>query len=97
LARAPNHRAEDDDQQIRAVVLDLRTGKVAQQAEWRMHDRSQYLWPYKDGKFLVRLRDTLFVTDPTLTLEPFVTLLSVLRTCVTKQTKDMRYSEGEPL
>ena len=41
LARAPNDPAEDDDQQIRAVVLDLRTAKAVQQSEWRMHDRSQ--------------------------------------------------------
>ena len=27
----------------------------------------------------------------------YTQLLSVLRTCVTKQTRDMRYSEGEPL
>jgi hypothetical protein len=79
LRREPNDPPDDDDQQIRAVVLDVKTGKVEQQAEWRMHDRSQYLWPYKDGKFLVRVRDSLFVTDESLTLEPYLTFSAGLR------------------
>jgi hypothetical protein len=37
-----------------------------------MHDRSQYLWPFEDGKFLVRERDTLFVTDASLERRPFM-------------------------
>jgi len=79
LQRVPGDPADDDDQQIRAVVLDVGTGKAERQAEWRMHDRSQYLWPYKDGKFLVRVRDSLFVTDETLALEPYLTFDTDLR------------------
>jgi hypothetical protein len=79
LKRQRDDSAGDDDQQIRAMVLDLAAGKVVQQAEWRMHDRSQYLWPYKDGEFLVRERDSLFVTDQTLKLEPFMTFSTPLR------------------
>jgi hypothetical protein len=79
LQRVPDDPADDDDQQIRAVVLNVTTGKAEQQTEWRMHDRSQYLWPYKDGKFLVRVRDSLFVTDASLTLEPYLTFSSGLR------------------
>lgn len=73
LRRVPGDPAGDEDQEIRALVLDLKTGKVAQQAEWRMHDRSQYLWPFAEGQFLVRVRDSLFVTDATLQLKPFMT------------------------
>ncbi|HVT98475.1 MAG TPA: hypothetical protein VHE33_13310 [Acidobacteriaceae bacterium] len=73
LKRSPDDPRGDDDQEIRAVVLDLGTGKVTQQAKWRLHDRSQYLWPYKDGKFLVRVRDSLFMTDQGLQLEPYMT------------------------
>jgi hypothetical protein len=104
LARAPNDPAEDDDQQIRAVVLDLRTAKAVQQSEWRMHDRSQYLWPYKDGKFLVRERDTLFVTDQSLTLEPFMTFdagiraiqISADRKLMVVETNEPEKPEREP-
>jgi hypothetical protein len=79
LRRSPDDPAGDDDQEIRAVVLDLRTGKVTGQADWRMHDRSQYLWPYKDGEFLVRVRDSLFVTDPSLRLKPLMSFDAAIR------------------
>lgn len=72
LARVPDDPEDDDDQQIRAVVLDLKTGQVAEKTEWRMHDRLQYLWPFEEGKFLVRQRDSLFLTDKALKLEPYM-------------------------
>ena len=79
LRRLPDDRPDDDDQQIRAVVLDLATGKVIRQAEWRMHDRGAYLWPYTDGRFLVRVRDSLFLTGESLDLEPYLTFDTGLR------------------
>jgi hypothetical protein len=79
LKRLPSDQLDDDDQQIRAVLLDLRTGKVVKQTEWREHDRSTYLWPYQDGQFLVRVRDSLFLTDASLELRPFLTLSAGLR------------------
>lgn len=79
MKRIPGDPADDDDQQIRAVVLDLGTGHVLQQTEWRMHDRSQYLWPFSGGKFLVRVRDSLFLTDRSLQLQPYLTFPSELR------------------
>lgn len=79
LKRLPSDQLDDDDQEIRAVVLDLRTGKVVKQTEWREHDRSAYLWPYGNGKFLVRVRDSLFLTDASLEMRPFLTLSAGLR------------------
>ena len=97
LKRLPSDRASDDDQQIESMVLDLNTGKVVKQAEWRMHDRSQYLWPYEDGKFLVRVRDTLFVTDPSLTLEPYMSFIGPLRALqVSPNRKLMVVETDEP-
>lgn len=72
LKRLPSDRQGDDDQEIRALVLDTRSGKVLNQSEWRMHDRLQYLWPFPDGKFLIRVRDALFLTDTSLTLTPYL-------------------------
>ncbi|MGD0368147.1 MAG: hypothetical protein ABSA94_11885 [Acidobacteriaceae bacterium] len=72
LNRVPNDPADDDDQQIRAMVLDLSTGKAVHQAEWRMHDRGPYLWPFAGGKFLVRRRDSLFLADQSLELQPWL-------------------------
>ncbi len=79
LTRVPGDPAGDEDQEIQALVLDLKTGEAVQEAKWRMHDRSQYLWPFKDGKFLVRQRDSLFVTDQGLQLEPFLTFRDGIR------------------
>ncbi len=79
LKRLPSDQVDDDDQEIRAVVVDLRTGKVVNQTEWREHDRSAYLWPYQNGQFLVRVRDSLYLTDASLELRPFLTLPAGLR------------------
>lgn len=79
LRRLPSDRDGDDDQQIRAVVLDAQTGTVIRRTEWRMHDRAQYLWPFPDGKFVVRVRDTLFLTDESLVLTPYLAFDTTLR------------------
>lgn len=79
LRRLPSDRPDDEDQEIRAVVLDLQSGKVVKQTEWRMHDRSRYLWAYPDGKFLVRIRNSLYLTDQSLELMPYLNFHSELR------------------
>jgi hypothetical protein len=79
LKRLPGDRLDDEDQEIRAVVLDVRTGKVVKQSEWREHDKLEYLWPYQDGQFLVRIRNSLFLTDKSLEIRPYLTLDSPLR------------------
>lgn len=72
LKRLPNCPPDDEDQLIRALVIDLTEGKVVNSAEWRMHDRGRYLWRLRDGRFLVRQRDSLMVTDQKLELQPFL-------------------------
>jgi hypothetical protein len=61
----------DDDQLIHAVVLEIPTGKEVASADWRMHDKRRYIWPLGKGTFLVRQRDTLYVTDSTLKLHEY--------------------------
>jgi hypothetical protein len=72
LERIPGDPPDDSDQLIRAMVLEIKTGKVLQQADWRMHDRGQYLWALRDGTFLVRVRNSLFLTDRGLELRPYL-------------------------
>lgn len=72
LRRLPSDQGDDDDQEIRAVVLDARSGAVLRQTQWRMHDRAQYMWPWMGGKFLIRVRDRLFLTDDSLNLSPYL-------------------------
>lgn len=72
LPRITNDPPDDDDQMIRAVVLGIKSGKVLRRAEWRMHDRGRYLWALRDGTFLVRVRNTLYLTDGSLKLRPYL-------------------------
>lgn len=79
LRRLPSDQGDDDDQEIRAVVLDAHNGSVMRQAQWRMHDRAQYMWPWTGGKFLIRVRDQLFLTDDSLNLTPYLSFDTPLR------------------
>ncbi len=73
MRRIPGDPANDQDQVIHADVVEIASGKVTQQADWRMHDRQAYLWALQDGKFLVRQRNSLFLTDSSLELRPYLT------------------------
>lgn len=67
---------ESSEREIRAVVLKLPQGageaRVEAQALWPVHDRVRYLWPLKDGHFLLRDRNSLLEGDATLALKPFL-------------------------
>ena len=72
LRREDGSGKSDDDQVIHAVVLNLPGGEVQASTEWRMHDRSRYLWPLAGGKFLVRQRNSYSLTDESLKLHPYI-------------------------
>jgi hypothetical protein len=55
---------DDDDGTVGAYLLELPSGKLLAQTEWRVHDRGQYLWNLGGGQFLLRVRDTLTVFAP---------------------------------
>jgi hypothetical protein len=64
MTRDPDQREGDDDHTVRAVVIHLPDGKAIREAEFRLHDRSPYLWPLADGHFLLRVRSNLYSLDP---------------------------------
>jgi hypothetical protein len=72
MRREQDAGRSEDDQMIQALVLDLPSGVVQASSEWRMHDRSRYLWALGDGKFLVRQRNAYSLTDASLKLRPYV-------------------------
>jgi hypothetical protein len=76
LKRIPGDPPDDEDQTIRAVVLEVSSGKALRSVDWRMHDHDHYLWSLQNGSFLVRQRDSLFVTDGGLELRPYLELPS---------------------
>ena len=79
LKRLPECGPDDRDQSIRALVVHLPDGKVERSAEWRMHDRGRYLWALGNGRFLVRQRNSLEITDSSLELHPFIQANSPVR------------------
>lgn len=68
----PRGEASQGQRHIRAVTLDLSTGKVMAESLWVLHDYSRYLWVLKDGTFLLRDKNMLQVGNPALHLEPFM-------------------------
>ena len=79
MKRLPECLPDDSDQLIRALVVHLPDGKIERTAEWRMHDRERYLWALGNGRFLVRQRNSLEITDSSLELHPFIQANSPLR------------------
>jgi hypothetical protein len=72
LRREPGPGRNDNDQMIEALTLSLPDGKVEASAEWRMHDRSRYLWSLGGGRFLVRQRNSYSLSDASLKLHPYL-------------------------
>jgi hypothetical protein len=72
MRREENPGRFDNDQVIQALTLNVPGGTVQASAEWRMHDRSRYLWPLGGGRFLVRQRNTFSLTDASLKLHPYI-------------------------
>ena len=72
MQREAHPDRNDHDQVIKAVVLTLPSGEIQSTAEWRMHDRSRYLWPLGDGRFLVRQKNSYLLTDASLKLRTYI-------------------------
>ncbi|QNI36513.1 hypothetical protein [Edaphobacter albus] len=64
LKRLPECPQGDQDREVDAVMLELPAGKVMARASWRTHDHGQYLWNLGQGRFMLRIRDTLSTFAP---------------------------------
>jgi hypothetical protein len=95
MQRLPNEPPDDEDQNIRAAVLELPSGKVVAKTDWRMHDRSRYLWRLSEGRFLVRQRSSLFVTDASLELRPYITSDTTLQSVQISPDRKLIVVESE--
>jgi hypothetical protein len=72
MRRDSGGHADDEKQQIRALVLSLPSGKIERKAEWTVPDRSRYLWMLNDGHFLLRVPDGLDEGDAELQIKPYL-------------------------
>jgi len=64
MKREPDAVPGEQDRTVAACLVEIRTGHVLATTEWRLHDRSQYLWNMGNGRFLLRIRDELSVFAP---------------------------------
>lgn len=72
IHRDPKSGRESNDRQIRAVVLALPQGTVQAEALLTIHNRLRYLWPLKNGHFLLCDRNALLEGDSSLSLKPYL-------------------------
>jgi len=69
MHRLPDDPPEDQDRNVDAVLYDLPSARILARTSWRLHDHGQYLWNIGDGRFLLRVRDTLTVFAPLANLD----------------------------
>lgn len=55
---------DDDDRLVAGEIVELPTGKVLAKTEWHMHDHARYLWALGQGRFLIRIGETLYTMAP---------------------------------
>ena len=74
IVREPAVPGEEQhvERHIRAMSLSLPDGKVTAESLWVMHDYGRYLWMLKNGRFLLRDRDSLQTGDAGLRLTPYL-------------------------
>jgi hypothetical protein len=70
MKREPGQPVDDEDRTIGAFLVELPSGKLLARTEWRVHDRSQYLWNLGHGRFLLRVRDRLTMFAPLAAADP---------------------------
>lgn len=95
MKRLPNDPPDDEDQMVRAVVLELPGGNVVAKADWRMHDRSRYLWRLAEGRFLVRQRSSLYLIDSSLELHPYMSIDTALESVQVSPDRKLLVLEAE--
>ena len=64
MRRLPDEPEDDQDRNVDALLLELPTGRILARTTWRLHDHSQYLWNIGQGRFLLRVRDTVTLFAP---------------------------------
>lgn len=72
IRRTPGDEGDNDEHNIRAVVLSIPSRAVEAQVTWVLHGRDRYIWPLKGGRFLLRDGNVLSMGDARLRTKPFL-------------------------
>jgi hypothetical protein len=62
----------ETQRKVRAVVLDLPSGKVERQADWELYDTDDFLWSLGNGQFLLRSCSRLEIVGASLDPHPLI-------------------------
>jgi hypothetical protein len=72
IRRTPGKENDDDEHNIRAVVIAIPSGSIDAQAIWVLHGRDRYIWPLKGRRFFIRDGHEISVGDERLRVKPFL-------------------------
>lgn len=64
VPRLPDDPKDDDDRMVAAEIVELPGGKVVAKTHWHMHDHARYLWAVGPDRFVVRIRNVLYLMTP---------------------------------
>ncbi len=86
----------DSERLVRAVVLEIPSGRVERQTEWKLYDFSDFLWPLRDGRFLLRRCSQLEQVDASLVPRPFINFAGTLETIIFSPDRSVVLLEEKP-
>jgi len=87
---------QDSERLVRAMVLDVPSGKVLRQTVWKLYDFSNFLWELGNGQFLMRRCSQLYRVGASLSPAPFVDLGISLVALGLSPDRSILLVEGEP-
>ena len=61
-------------QWVKTVILNINTGKVQNQVQWNIADNTPYIYPLRDGKFLLQRCTQIDIFNDNLDLQPFLNI-----------------------
>ena len=64
VPRVERDPEDHEDRLVAGMVVELPSGKVMARTEWHMHDHGRYLWSLGNGRFLLRIGESLSTMAP---------------------------------
>ena len=96
LERDSNCSDNDSERMVRAVVLDVPSGKLEKQANWKLYDFMDFLWNLGDGQFLLRNCSQLERVDASLVPQEFIRVEGSLEDIILAPDRSMVLVEAKP-
>lgn len=96
LQRDDSCSADDSERLVRATLLDLPSGAIRKQAEWKLYDFADFLWNIGGGQFLLRRCSQLDRIDASLAPSQFISMAGSLLDIVFSPDHSMLLVEEKP-